>query len=92
MVFRSRCRNESARRSIHIIDHKLNDPAIQALLKSKKAQGLDVRTLGLGQLGGLLPHGKLIIVDGRTVKDRLGLSDPVTSASQVFVLQALSGG
>jgi phosphatidylserine/phosphatidylglycerophosphate/cardiolipin synthase-like enzyme len=56
---------ESARRSIHIIDHKLNDPAIQALLKSKKKQGVDVQTLGSGQLGGLLAHGKLIIVDGR---------------------------
>src|ERR1035441_9893552 len=32
---------ERARRSIHIIDHKLDDPAIQALLKSKKAQGVD---------------------------------------------------
>ena len=33
-----------------------------------------------------------IIVDGRTVKDRSGLSDTVRAASQVFVLQALSGG
>jgi phosphatidylserine/phosphatidylglycerophosphate/cardiolipin synthase-like enzyme len=56
---------ESARRSIHIIDHKLDDPAIQALLKSKKAQGVDVRVLGQGNLGGLLAHGKLMIVDGR---------------------------
>ena len=56
---------ESARRSIHIIDHKLNDPAIQALLKSKKSQGLDVQVLGEGNLGGLLAHGKLMIVDGR---------------------------
>ena len=32
---------ESAKRSIHMIDHKLDDPAIQALLKSKKAQGVD---------------------------------------------------
>jgi hypothetical protein len=56
---------ESARRSIHIIDHKLNDPAIQALLKSKKAQGLDVQVLGEGNLGGLLAHGKLMIIDGR---------------------------
>ncbi|MCX6626101.1 MAG: phospholipase D-like domain-containing protein [Candidatus Solibacter sp.] len=55
----------SARRSIQIIDHKLNDPAIQALLKLKKAQGVDVEVLASGQLGGLLPHGKLIIVDGR---------------------------
>jgi phosphatidylserine/phosphatidylglycerophosphate/cardiolipin synthase-like enzyme len=56
---------ESARRSIHIIDHKLDDPAIQALLKSKKAQGVEVRVLGQGHLGGLLAHGKLMIVDGR---------------------------
>jgi len=56
---------ESARRSIHMIDHKLDDPAIRALLKSKKAQGLDVQVLGEGNLGGLLAHGKLMIVDGR---------------------------
>jgi phosphatidylserine/phosphatidylglycerophosphate/cardiolipin synthase-like enzyme len=56
---------QSASRSIHIIDHKLDDPAIQALLKSKKAQGVDVQVLGQGNLGGLLAHGKLMIVDGR---------------------------
>jgi phosphatidylserine/phosphatidylglycerophosphate/cardiolipin synthase-like enzyme len=56
---------ESARRSIHIIDHKLDDPAIQALLNSKKAQGVDVQVLGEGNLGGLLAHGKLMIIDGR---------------------------
>lgn len=56
---------ESAKRSIHIIDHKLDDPAMQALLKSKKAQGVDVQVLGHGHLGGLLAHGKLMIVDGR---------------------------
>jgi len=55
----------SAERSIHIIDHKLDDPAMRALLKSKKAAGLDVQVLGRGHLGGLLPHGKLAIVDGR---------------------------
>jgi phosphatidylserine/phosphatidylglycerophosphate/cardiolipin synthase-like enzyme len=56
---------ESARRSIHIIDHKLDDPSILALLKSKKTQGVDVHVLGQGNLGGLLAHGKLMIVDGR---------------------------
>jgi hypothetical protein len=33
-----------------------------------------------------------IIVDGHSVKDRVGLSDPVAPSSQIFVLQALSGG
>jgi phosphatidylserine/phosphatidylglycerophosphate/cardiolipin synthase-like enzyme len=55
----------SAKRKIDIIDHKLDDPEIKALLESRKAAGVHVRVLGDGQLGGLLPHGKLIIVDGR---------------------------
>ncbi len=33
-----------------------------------------------------------IIVDGEIVRDRNGLSDPVESSSEVYVLQALSGG
>ena len=48
-----------------MIDHKLDDPAMLALLKSKKSDGVEVRVLGRGKLGGLLPHGKLTIVDGR---------------------------
>jgi len=57
---------KSATRSIHLIDHKMNDPSIGALLKAKKAEGVEVRSLSAGQLGGLLPHGKLLIVDGKT--------------------------
>jgi cardiolipin synthase A/B len=56
---------QSARRSIHIIDHKLDDPNIKAILKAKKAAGVDVRVLGEGQVGELLSHGKLTIIDGR---------------------------
>ena len=33
-----------------------------------------------------------IIVDGEIVRDRNRLSDPVKSGSEIFVLQALSGG
>jgi hypothetical protein len=33
-----------------------------------------------------------IIVDGRSVKDRTGLSDRVTPRSEIYVFQALSGG
>jgi phosphatidylserine/phosphatidylglycerophosphate/cardiolipin synthase-like enzyme len=55
----------SARRSIHIIDHKLTDPATLGLLQSKKVQGVKVEVLGAGQVGGLISHGKLILVDGK---------------------------
>lgn len=33
-----------------------------------------------------------ILVDGRGLQDRTGLSDPVNNNSQIYVLQALSGG
>ena len=33
-----------------------------------------------------------IFVDGRTIRDRAQLSDPVTETSTIYVFQALSGG
>lgn len=34
----------------------------------------------------------VVFVDGRMVQDRHRLTDPITDASDVYVLQALSGG
>jgi molybdopterin converting factor small subunit len=33
-----------------------------------------------------------ILVDGHRLKDRTGLTDPVRKTSEIYVLQALSGG
>jgi len=33
-----------------------------------------------------------IFVDGRAIRDRTGLSDPVSAGSRIYVFQALSGG
>ena len=33
-----------------------------------------------------------IFVDGRAIRDRVRLSDPVTAGSTIYVFQALSGG
>jgi phosphatidylserine/phosphatidylglycerophosphate/cardiolipin synthase-like enzyme len=38
--------------------------SIEALLRAKRADGVDVQILAPELFGGLLPHGKLIIVDG----------------------------
>lgn len=59
-------------------------------------RALDVRWPGLGfyitdEQGRLRQHVALW-VDGRQVKDRQALSDAVTPASSVYVLQSLSGG
>ncbi len=33
-----------------------------------------------------------IVVDGRPLRDRVALSDPISAGSAIYVLQALSGG
>ncbi len=55
---------EQARRSIAIVDPKLTDPAILDLLKVKRKAGVAVTVLGREHVGGLTPHGKMVIVDG----------------------------
>ena len=45
----------------------------------------------LDEQGRLRKHVN-IFVDGAMVADRLRLSDPVTPGSEIYVLQALSGG
>lgn len=57
---------------------------------------LDARHAGLASFlvddqGALRRHVNLFI-DGEPVRDRRSLTDPVRGASEVFVLQALSGG
>lgn len=54
---------EGARRSIRIVDPRLTDPGMLALLKAKKAAGLSVTVLGQSSVGGLVSHGKMILID-----------------------------
>jgi sulfur-carrier protein len=41
---------------------------------------------------GALRHHVVVFVDGAAVADRRSLSDPVREASEIYVMQALSGG
>lgn len=45
----------------------------------------------LDEQGHLRKH-VAVFVDGRRVRDREGLSDPVHDSSEVYVMQALTGG
>jgi phosphatidylserine/phosphatidylglycerophosphate/cardiolipin synthase-like enzyme len=51
-----------ATRSIRILDHKLSDPDVVALLRERRADGVAVSVLGR-ELDGFEPHGKMMIVD-----------------------------
>jgi sulfur-carrier protein len=41
---------------------------------------------------GALRHHMMVFVDGEPIADRAALSDPVRATSEVYVMQALSGG
>jgi len=41
---------------------------------------------------GALRHHVVIFVDGVAIADRRGLTDPVKDTSEIYVMQALSGG
>ncbi len=45
----------------------------------------------LDEQGALRKH-MLIFIDGEQIRDRQQLSDPVRSESEIFIMQALSGG
>jgi len=52
-----------ARRRIRIVDHRISDPRIVALLESRRAAGIAVETLERHDVGDLVSHGKLILID-----------------------------
>jgi cardiolipin synthase len=58
---------EGARTSIRLIDAKLSDPDLVALLNAKRAGGMAVEVFAAKQLGDLKSHGKIMLIDDRTV-------------------------
>ena len=56
---------EQARSSLRLIDPKLSDPELLALLNARQADGLTVEVFGSKQLGRLKSHGKILLIDDR---------------------------
>ncbi len=52
-----------AKHSIRILDHKLSDPDLVALLKDRRKEGIIVSVLGKHPMGTIEPHGKMMIID-----------------------------
>lgn len=52
-----------AKHSIRILDHKLSDPDLVALLRERREEGVTVSVLGKQPIRGFEPHGKMLIVD-----------------------------
>jgi phosphatidylserine/phosphatidylglycerophosphate/cardiolipin synthase-like enzyme len=54
-----------AKTSIRIIDHRVIDPKMVSLLLEKQSEGVLVQVVGRGPMGGLVSHGRMILVDNR---------------------------
>jgi molybdopterin synthase sulfur carrier subunit len=64
---------------------------VRDALESYFASHANVRGYVLDDQGSLRRH-MVVFVNGRTVQDRVKLSDPIEPGSTIDVMQALSGG
>lgn len=64
---------------------------VREVLEGVFAENPQARGYVLDDQSGLRRH-ITIFLDGQTIRDRVGLSDPVTDTSTIYIFQALSGG
>jgi sulfur-carrier protein len=78
-------------RHIDCAPQEVAGATVRAVLDAVFADNARARSYVLDDQGALRKH-MVIFVDGAAVRDRVALADPVSDHSQVYVLQALSGG
>lgn len=67
----------AAAKTLRIVDHRVRDPQILALLKERERAGVDIQVYGKRAIPGLKSHGKLMIIDGElAVLGSISLSPP----------------
>jgi molybdopterin converting factor small subunit len=64
---------------------------LAAILDEMEASYPGVRSYVLDEQGQLRKHVN-IFIDGTMIKDRANLSDPFSESSEIYIMQALSGG
>jgi molybdopterin synthase sulfur carrier subunit len=77
----------------HVICPEADAPGrtVREVLDGVLAVNAEARSYVLDDQSSLRKHMS-IFVDGRMIRDRARLSDPVNENSTIYVLQALSGG
>ncbi|WP_437227030.1 MoaD/ThiS family protein [Planctomicrobium sp. SH661] len=70
---------------------QVDAPTLKAALEAVFQENPRLRSYLLDDQGSLRKH-VMIFVDQAMVRDRKSLSDPIHAESEVYVMQALSGG
>lgn len=82
---------QNLRRHVSCPTETADGATVRAVLEVVFAQNARLRGYVLDDQG-TLRHHMMVFVDGEPISDRTHLSDPVRPASEVYVMQALSGG
>lgn len=72
-------------------DTSTNGKTLRAVLDDMEARYPGVTRYVLDDQGRLRQHVN-IFIDGTMIKDRTSLSDPFRENSEIYIMQALSGG
>jgi sulfur-carrier protein len=78
-------------RHVECAPEAVEGATVRAVLDAVFAANPRLRGYVLDDQGALRRH-MMIFVDGQQIGDRDTLSDPVRASSEVYVMQALSGG
>lgn len=78
-------------RQTRVESREVTGGTVREALEAFFAEFPQARGYVLDDQGAVRQH-VAIFVDGRTVADRIGLSDPIDKEGEIFVMQALSGG
>jgi hypothetical protein len=82
---------QNIQRHVECPDTEAGGGSVREVLDNVFAANPQARSYVLDDQAALRRH-MTIFVDGRAVRDRARLSDPVAAASTIYVFQALSGG
>jgi sulfur-carrier protein len=82
---------QNIQRHVECPETEAGGGSVREVLDNVFAVNPQARSYVLDDQAALRRH-MTIFVDGRAVRDRARLSDPVTAGSTVYVFQALSGG
>ncbi len=82
---------QNLRRHVECPTETVEGTTVRAVLDAVFAANPRLRGYVLDDQG-TMRHHMMVFVDGEPIADRAKLSDPVRPASEIYVMQALSGG
>lgn len=79
------------RTHVDVVPTRIDGATVREALDSLFEQNPRLRGYVLDDRGAVRRH-VVVFLDGGSVKDRVGLSDPLPPDGEIFLMQALSGG